>query len=297
MSTKTDVLFPPGRLVQGSMTVGQTTDAENRPLLVKSGPNTGQPRVDYFFAVAIEKKAGEASWAQTPWGQIVYQLGVAAFPAGQHQLPTFAWKVKDGDSQIPNKKGKKPCDQEGYKGCWVVYFSSGFAPKTYDSKGVQQIDPASIKLGHYVEVFGSVGGNDSQSQPGIFINHKLVAHAGFGPEISIGADASAVGFGGAALPVGATAAPVGALPGVSALPGAAAVLPGMAATPATVAVVPNPAILNAGGVPKPPGATIPAVPTAPLHQMTAAAGGGTYEQFVAEGWTDALLIQNGFMLA
>jgi hypothetical protein len=30
--------------------------------------------------------------------------------------------------------------------------------------------------------------------------------------------------------------------------------------------------------------------------MTAAANGATYEQLIAAGWNDALLIQNGLML-
>lgn len=30
--------------------------------------------------------------------------------------------------------------------------------------------------------------------------------------------------------------------------------------------------------------------------MTATAGGATYESFVAQGWTDDLLIQHGYMV-
>ena len=38
---KTEVLFPVGRLVMGSLTEAQTTDADGNPLLTKSGPHTG----------------------------------------------------------------------------------------------------------------------------------------------------------------------------------------------------------------------------------------------------------------
>jgi len=37
-------------------------------------------------------------------------------------------------------------------------------------------------------------------------------------------------------------------------------------------------------------------PVAPVRQMTAAAGGHAYEAMIAQGWTDALLVQHGMML-
>jgi hypothetical protein len=309
MSTqKIEVLFPIGRLVAGSLTKPQDKDAEGRPLTIKSGPSAGQPRVDYFFAVAIPK-TGEQSWAQTEWGQKIYAEGLRCWPQGQYNSPQFAWKVKDGDSQIPNLKGKKPCDNEGWPGHWIVFFSSGFAPKTFDAKGTSTVDAAAIKLGHYVQVFGTVGSNESTQKPGMFINHGMVAHSGFGPEITVGPDASAVGFGNQALPAGASSVPVttmtppagGApLPGAP-LPGApaggAAPLPGAPVTPAApvtpTPVAPNPAILAAPAAPGAPAA--PAAP--PAKVMTAAANGVPYESYIANGWTDAQLIQHGLLAA
>ena len=70
----TEVLFPIGRMVCGSVYQGNNKDAEGNPLVIKKGPNAGQPRVDYYFAIAIPKGA-ETHWNQTPWGQIIY--GVA----------------------------------------------------------------------------------------------------------------------------------------------------------------------------------------------------------------------------
>lgn len=55
-------------------------------------------------------------------------------------------------------------------------------------------------------------------------------------------------------------------------------------------VQPNPGFLNPGA------AAPPAPPAPPAKQMTAAANGVTYEQYIAANWTDALLIQHGFML-
>ena len=51
----TQILTPVGRLVQGDCFEPQTTDAEGKPLLIKNGPNAGQPRVEYFMAIAVPK--------------------------------------------------------------------------------------------------------------------------------------------------------------------------------------------------------------------------------------------------
>lgn len=302
MSTRVDLLTPVGRLVAGSLYKPQTTDAEGRPLVVKNGPQAGQPRVDFYFALAIPK-GPEQHWNQTPWGQKIWSTGMQAFPGGQCNAPSFAWKVADGDSQIPNRKGHKPCDREGYPRHWVLSFSSGFQPKIYNADGTQAItEPEAVKLGYYVQVFGSVAGNDSLQQPGVFLNHGMVALSAYGPEIVVGPDAAAVGFGGQPLPAGASTAPVSApfnpapatpAPGAPGAPYAAAAA-GMVpsgtgyAAPAAVAapIVPNPAILQ----PPPP-------PAAPARVMLPAANGATYEAMVAAGWTDALLIQHGMMQA
>jgi hypothetical protein len=54
-----------------------------------------------------------------------------------------------------------------------------------------------------------------------------------------------------------------------------------------------------GGIVPAPEFLAPPPPAAPVkveHVMAAKAGGVTYEAFVANGWTDAALIQNGYML-
>lgn len=320
MSIRNNILFPVGRLVQGSVYRPSTTDNESRPLVVKSGPNAGQPRVDYFLAIAIEKQPGHTHWAQTDWGRIIWDTAVAAFPQGQYNAPTFAFKIKDGDSAIPNKAGKRPCDQEGWPGRWVVMMSSGYASKVYTADGSQQIVEAdAVKGGYFIQVAGSVSGNESLQQPGVFISHNMVALAGYGPEIISGPDPRAVGFGGGPLPAGMSAAPLGggfnpaapaagipgALPpGFPAHPAAAALPP--ARPPVTpIAVQPNPAFLGAhgpvsvtpGGAPMPPGPlmTPPSVPVAPQRRMLPLANGATYEQMIANGWTDALLVQHRMM--
>jgi hypothetical protein len=340
MAQRINITSPVGRIVMGSLYDPSTTDAEGKPLVVKTGPNAGQPRVNYFFALAIPKGA-EPHWAHTAWGQQIWAVGNQAFPNAA-QSPAFAWKIEDGDSQIPNKKGRKPCDNEGWRGHWILKFSGGFAPKVYQQEGagyVQVMQKDFCKPGFFVEVAFSVEGNGSQSQPGIYLNHSMVCFRAYGQEITFGPDVASAGFGQSALPAGASMTPpAGAIPmpqapaaapalpvpvGVPQMPG----VPGAPLAPANVAYAPP------AGVPQVPGAPVgsyattaypsspapipvtpnpgfvqvpppdpapmapPPAPAAPVRQMTAAAQGIPYESYVAQGWTDALLVQNGLMLA
>lgn len=269
---------PVGRIVMGSLYTPQTTDAEGKPLLIKSGPNAGQPKVQYFFAVAVPK-GPETHWNQTQWGALIWKTGHESFPQGQADHPQFAWKIVDGDSAIPNKAGKKPCDRTGYPGNWVLSFTSGFAPKIYNKDGSAQInEPEAVKLGYYIQVNGDVDGNGSQQQPGVFLNHSMVALSAYGEEIYVGPDASAVGFGSAPLPAGAMATP----PATFTPPVPQEVAPAALPTP-------NPAFLQ------PPVFTPPVPPAPAMHRLTTKAAGATYEQLIGAGWTDALLVQHGMM--
>jgi hypothetical protein len=331
MSQRINITSPVGRIVMGSLYDPSTTDAEGKPLVVKTGPNAGQPRVNYFFALAIPKGV-EPHWAHTPWGQQIWNVGNQAFPNAA-QSPAFAWKIEDGDSQIPNKKGRKPCDNEGWKGHWILKFSGGFAPKVYQQEGagyVQVMQKDFCKPGYFVEVAFSVEGNGSQSQPGVYLNHSMVCFRAYGQEIQFGPDVASAGFGASPLPAGASMTPpAGAVPmpqapaaGVPGMPPAPGVMPAptMPSAPVGLPQVPGVAPLPlppAGSVPMPsapvPGAPAPIpvtpnpgfvqvpppapVPMAPVRQMTPAAQGIPYESYVAQGWTDAQLVQNGLMLA
>ena len=187
------------------------------------------------------------------------QAAQAGFPGGQWQQPAFAWKVIDGDSTTPNRRGVKPRDRTGYAGHWILNLSSSFAPQIYNADGSKPIaEPDAIKAGYYVQVFGSVTSNGSQNQPGVFLNHTYLALSGYGEEISVGADASQVGFGAEPLPTGAsTTPPAGQTP-------------------------------TAAAPPPPP-------PQGGQHTMTALANGVSYEQFRGGGWSDEMLIAQGMM--
>ena len=310
-----DFTLPPGRLVQGSLTVAQDKDATGNPLVVKTGPNAGQPRVNYYFAVAIPKTPG-VHWASEDWGAPIWAEGHAAFPGGQTQRADFAWKITDGDSVEPDQNMKRPCDREGFPGHWVVRFSGGKAPQVYSllpgqASPVLVPDPAgAVGLGDFVQVRGSVCGNGEITKPGVYLNHSMVCLRAYGPRISTGPDVASAGFGGGALPPGASFTPPAAAPGQlpppPAAPGAGAPMPPAAptyapppaaapATPVTAApaapAAPTPSPAHVG---LPPMAPPPPAP-APGPVMLPAANGVPYDAYRASGWTDEQLRASGLM--
>jgi hypothetical protein len=291
------ITTPVGRLVAGSLYTPVTTDFEGKPLTLKDKVT---PRSEISFGVAFPKTPGVTHWSQEPaqangkpWLADIWAFGHSQFPGGEAQRGDFAWKIQDGDSTIPNKRGNKNADKEGYPGHWILFFTSGYAPAIWNANATQQIlEEGAVKRGFYVQVCGSITKNTGAS-PGLYFNHSMVALSGFGPEISSGPDVSTAGFGGVPLPPGASTIPVAGMnpPPPPAAPAAPAYTPPPAPT---VAVAPNPGILT----PPPP----PAAPAAPAPagdprnaRLTATAGGASYEALILNGWTDATLVQHGLM--
>lgn len=323
MANEIQFTTPVGRMIGGSLYKGKTTNDKGEPLVYKTGAKKGQPRADFSIGVAFPKSPGVQHWASEPWLQQVWNAGHAAFPNGDAQRRDFAWKVIDGDSQEPNKKMKRPCDQEGYPGHWVIWFSGTTPPKATNGDGSQYLhEQDAIKPGYYVQVFCGVTDNKPSETPGMYWNPYYVALAGFGPEIVGGPDVAQAKFGqGVQLPPGASATPVGGIapppvpgspapapvPGYTPPPPVAAAAP-MAPPPplagsapaapagapiAPVPVHPNPAFTQM--VPPPPPPPAPA-PVAARRMPTAKAEGRTYEQLLAmPGWTEQMLIDNGYL--
>lgn len=266
---RNDITTPVGRIVMGNLYEPRRTDGDGNPLVVKNGVNAGQPRVDYFIALAIPKMPGHTHWNQTEWGAKLYAVGQAAFPA-LYQIPTFAWKIQDGDSRIPNTAGKIIADREGCAGNWVLFFSSSFAPKIVNADASAMItEVGAVKPGYFVQVNFTPKGNDNQKKPGIYLNYGAVALSAYGPEIQFGPNVSEMGFGGAPLPAGASTTPV-----------------------AQATFAPPPAV---AAVPPPPAAVIPpALDYLRPLTMTAKAAGATAEQFRQAGYTDEMMIAQGY---
>ena len=217
---KTQFTSPVGRMVQGSTHEPQLTDQQGNPRLVQNGPNKGQPSPQWFIGVAFAKT--DPNWQA--FYAVLYEAARAGFPhlfptpGGPCVLPTFSFKVIDGDGV--DTTGKPWSTREGFAGHWVVRFSSGFAPKCYHAGRYAPADEIhdenAIKPGYYVRVAGTVEGNDNAQKPGIYVNLSMVELCGFGPEIVSGPDAAAT-FGQAGAPVlppGASAMPqpVGPMP-------------------------------------------------------------------------------------
>lgn len=330
------VLFAPGRVVGGDLYKERSTDMQGNPLTTKTGPNAGKTRVEYPFAVAIPKRVGQTHWGVRPsdwnpaiddpqnkgyWGEVVLAYGRQMWPQGQAETTKFAWKIVDGDSTEFNE-GTPPrrwCDHEGYPGHWVVKFKSGFAPKIYDVDGNVLAQKDYVNAGDFIEVLGTIDTNEQAAKPGIYINHSMVAFRGFGKRINFGVDPKSVGFGRSALPPGASNVPVGqaAQPsqaGAAPAPGSPPPPPGATPPPPAAAapayappqpVQPSPGFLAppppnaagaAGAPPPPPGAANAPPPPPAGPQMTAAAGGLSYAQFIAKGWNDAQLRASGYLI-
>jgi hypothetical protein len=328
---RVNITSPVGRIVAGSLYKPNTTDFDGKPLVYKTGSDAGKPRVQFFFAIAIPKNPGETHWAYSEWGKQIWAVGNTAFPQAA-QRPDFAWKVEDGDSMIPNKRNRKPAEQEGWKGCWVIKFTSSFAPTIYKQEGsswIQLTEPEAVKPGYFVQVAFTVDGNGQQGNPGVYLNPSMICFRAYGAEINFGPNVQDAGFGAAPLPAGASltpppastlpaapAAAVGAppappLPQYAGMPPAAAAPPPVPVYPqpgfvqmpppaqspiVPVAALPSPPLAGSSVAPPPIPVATPVATVSPSKRMTAAAGAVTYEAYVAAGWSDAQLIANGLMV-
>jgi hypothetical protein len=308
-----NITSPVGRIVSGSLYKPNNKDFDGNPLVTKTGPNAGQPRVVYYFGLAIPKGA-ERHWSETEWGAKIWQVGHTAFPQAA-QRPDFSWKITDGDSQVVNKRGHRPCDAEGYPGHWIIKFSGGYAPKVYAQENgtmVPVLEENYVKPGYWVQVAFSVDGNGNQNNSGVYLNHSMVCFRAYGQEIVSGPDVNEAGFGAAPLPAGASMTP----------PASTVPLPSPPSAPAAIPVVPNPGFVQmplptqplatpsvsqvpqAASLPSPVAQVLPPAGAIPVSlapaspsKMTALAQGVSREAFLAGGWTDAQLIANGYMTA
>ncbi len=192
----TSILTGVGRIVSGDCLKPQTKDADGNPLVIKSGPNAGQPRSSFYIGLAIPKT--DPSWPKI-------QAAILAeakhghpglFDASGNCInPNFAFKFTDGDSKVPNSKGNVPSSKEGFPGHYVIHFSNGFAPSCHKEgqMGLEEVtDPNVIKRGYYAHVFGTVKPNASSQNPGVYINTSMIMMVKEGAEIFSGPSANDV---------------------------------------------------------------------------------------------------------
>lgn len=187
-----EIMTKVGRLVNGHPLNLQAMKNEDKVTKVKTPrlDNSGAQMYDSYVAIAIAK-TGETDWKQTDWGQQIYNQAVNDFPNGEHAMAAFSWKIVDGDSQVPNKNMRKPCDQEGYPGHWVIHCNNIFKPikcynvGKYDPMTDQISDKKMIKRGDYCRLILTVKGNNAvhPNTPGVFITPVLFELYRAGEEI------------------------------------------------------------------------------------------------------------------
>jgi len=203
MTTPATEVLLEGRIVCGHPMTRRPVKIRDRvtkvetPLFEADGVT---PVTDVYLGLAIPKN-GAIDWKVTPWGQQIIARGMQDWPNGEHGAPTFAWKVTDGDSQVPNTKNKKPCDREGWPGNWVIHCSTRFHvschhPGKYSP--LQQIENENeIKTGDYARLLVGVKGNNPSESPGIYVNPtKLELSRPGEPIVSEGGMSAEEAFGG-----------------------------------------------------------------------------------------------------
>jgi hypothetical protein len=300
MSTKIEIKTPVGRLVQGSVSDPQTKDLDGSPLVYKTGPNKGSPRSQFYLALAVPKTDPTVQEFINKITAFARQIHPRFFDqSGSCVLPTYSFKIVDGDSTSVDKKGRAPCQREGFKGNWIFRFNSDFPIKCFsvENSVVTPIDPKIIKAGHYIRIAGVLADNNSEPQPGVKLFASMVQFVGYGPEIEYGPDARIFADSPAALPPGASKTPIpsGNMPNMPPAP-ANAPAAFMGSLPAGVrpahdflkppaGLQQSPAVIP----PPPPGAPLPASMVPPPPPVKYMVDGHTYtaDELKKFGWNDA----------
>ena len=179
MSDKLNISTKMGRLVSGSVTNGATKDSKGRPLVDRQG----NPRTSYSIGVAFRKDDPE--WLAEK--QKILEFAAKEWPS-YHSNPNFSSKIKDGDSAELNTKGRKNCDNEGWPGHDVVFFSTGYPPQCFalENGAYEPINGERIAKGDYVMVSGTVKSNNNQEKPGLYVSHNMVCFLSKGKPINSG---------------------------------------------------------------------------------------------------------------
>ncbi len=309
---------PVGRLVQGDLYTPNTTDRKGNPLVVKTGPNKGQPATQFYFALAIEKN--NPDWPA--FYQLLYNEARQGYPAcfdaaGNIIHPRFTMKISDGDGV--DADGKPNSAKEGFAGHWIVKFTSSYACKVVKDE-MLEFTKDFAKCGHYGRVIGSASPNIGSDVPGLYVNPEVFEWYGYGKEIQGGINAvAAVQAAGRAayVPAGMSTVPMGGAPAATATPPAPGTPPAAMAPPAPAAPAamqppappaPAPAappanpmqhqfIQGATATPPspgtPPAPPAPAAPAAPRYVPTALGAAYPLEAWLAAGHTVDSLVASG----
>lgn len=185
---------PVGRIVQGSVWKLETTDSKAKPIIVKSGPNAGQPGAQTYISLAIAKDNPDWPAFQQMMFQEAREGWAEFFDAqGNCTHRDFSWKYRDGDGS--DRTGQSYAAREGWAGHHIITFSGAYLPRCYPHKkygpGDLITDERMVKRGDFVRVAGVMKGNRPSETPGLYLNHNLIELMYVGTEIVSGPDAGA----------------------------------------------------------------------------------------------------------
>jgi hypothetical protein len=222
-----EILTPEGRIVEGHPMVWRDQmDDNNKPALKEDGTK----KQTVYVGFAIRKTPGVTDWKAEPWGAQIDATAREGYPNGETMRPDFAWKITDGDSTIPNKRGKKPCDSEGFPGHWVLRLSTALQPARCFHVGkydpMQQIqNEKEIKCGDYGRFLILAKDNAPSKSPGVYLNPSMFELIRAGQAIMSDSGPSAAAVFGAPAPAAASAPPAPPAPPSPPAPSAAAPAP------------------------------------------------------------------------
>ena len=189
-----EILTPVGRIVQGILFKGNTTNQKGQLLTDKSG----NPREEFYLNLALPKT--EASTQE--FINQLQQIAIQEFPNQEYNKPDFNWKIIDGDTRS---------DKVGFAGHMIVKFKTGFMVPVYKSNGTgftQLVSADQVKVGDWVRIKANV--NKCPDPAGLYMNHQMIEHVGYGEAITNAPAPGSVFTQPAVLPQGVSQTPVGA---------------------------------------------------------------------------------------
>ena len=178
-----------GRIVMGHPIKRQPMTKDGKPLVNEDGT----AKTQHFFVLAIPK-GQETDWKQTDWGQKVVGVAMQGYRNGEINRPNFAWKVEDGDSQVPNLKGRKNADSEGHPGHWIIKCTTQLGCPCFPYGKYSPFDAisdiTSVKCGDYYLVSIDCADNTNNGAPaqtpGVYMNPMGTVFIRAGVEIMSG---------------------------------------------------------------------------------------------------------------
>lgn len=187
MSVSTQTVQIQGRIIQGHAFKRQPMlDDNQKPLLNEDGSKKTQ----VFFTLAVPK-GQEQDWKMTDWGQQVVAVAKQGYRNGEDARHDFSWKIEDGDSVIPNKKGNKNCDRDGAPGHWLVKCSTQFDVPCFPYGKYSPLDAIrderAAKTGDYylasIDFADNTNKGAAAKTPGVYANARATVFIRPGVEI------------------------------------------------------------------------------------------------------------------